>query len=257
MFATLLESRRTVRWPIGNGALSLIAHTAVVSFAIVLTTVRPETEDGAPSSPAPVERIAFAAITPRAEGARDGREERRRVARRIRRVAAPAVVPFTIPEPIPVDLGEHLEMLLASDVAAVDADLERRVMRTDEFERMGDAGRERRRQAALAALAARPSGTPWHAAEVERMAVPYDDNPRPRYPYSLLSMGMEGNVVVQFVVDSTGAPDMRSLRVLRSTHQLFTRAVRAVLPKLRFLPAEVAGARVDVLVEQPFQFSVR
>jgi TonB family protein len=257
MFATLLESRRTVRWPIGNGALSLLAHTAVVSFAIVFTTARPDTEDGAPSGPAPVERIQYAAVTPRDEGARDGRAGRPRVARRIRRVAAPTEVPFTLPEPIPVELGEHLEMLLASDVAAVDADLERLVVRTDEFERIGDAGREKRRQAALAALAAHPAGTPWHATDVERMAVPFDDNPRPRYPFSLLSMGMEGNVVVQFVVDSTGAPDMRSLRVLRSTHQLFTRAVRAVLPKLRFLPAEVAGARVDVLVEQPFQFSVR
>src|SRR5687767_13139242 len=199
MFATLLESRRTVRWPIGNGALSLIAHTAVVSFAIVLTTARPARDEGAPSSPAPVERIQYATVAPRDAGGRDGREGRPRVARRIQRVAAPTVVPLTLPEPIPVELGEQLEMLLASDVVAVDADLERLVVRSDEFERIGDAGREKRRQAALAALAAHRGGTPWHATEVERMAVPYDDNPRPRYPFSLLSMGMEGNVVVQFV----------------------------------------------------------
>jgi TonB family protein len=253
MFATLLESRRTVRWPIGDGALSLIAHAAVVSIAVALTGAAADRSEGAPSRPAPAERIEYVHVDERTAGRRDGRGEGARAARRARALTPPTEVPAEIP-PIPEALETELAQFVPTDLAAVDAELERRVMRLDEFERFGDEGLARRR---LAVLAAHREGTPWNAAEVERTAVPYYNNPRPRYPYSLLSMGMEGNVVVQFVVDSTGAADMRSLRVLRSTHELFTRAVRAVLPKLRFLPAEVAGNKVDMLVEQPFQFSVR
>ena len=89
------------------------------------------------------------------------------------------------------------------------------------------------------------------------MALPHADNPRPRYPRILLGAGIQGAVVVQFVVDSTGAADPRSLRILRSSHELFSRAVRTVLPRMRFHPAEIAGHRVGVVVEQPFSFVVR
>jgi protein TonB len=173
----------------------------------------------------------------------------------VRVVTPPTEIPDAIPLPLLDEIPIEFASLIEKDLVSIEEeDLSRYIVRSDEFERMGDEGAMRRR---LAALAAHVAGTPWHAAEVERMAVPYDDNPRPRYPFSLLSMGVEGNVVVQFVVDSGGKADMRSLRVLRSTHELFTRAVRAVLPRLRFLPAEVGGSKVEVLVEQPFQFSVR
>jgi protein TonB len=253
MFATLLESRRVVRWPIGNGALSVIAHAAMVTTAVTLSSVASRAENGETAPSAPIERITYATV----EAPDPGRGAGPRVARRVRRVAPPAEVPVELP-PVP-DLPEELSAealtaLLEHDFAAIDADLERLVSRTDEFERFGDEGLARRR---LEALARHVAGTPWHATDVERMAVPFDDNPRPRYPFSLLSMGVEGNVVVQFVVDSTGKAEMKSLRIVRSTHELFTRAVRAVLPRLRFLPAEVGGNKVDVLVEQPFQFSVR
>ena len=254
MFATLLESRRNVRWPIGNGALSLFAHAAIVSATVAVTGV---TNDESLGQAAPsvvlVERIAYA--TTEAPAADRGAAPR--AARRLRRVSTPTDVPTGIPEipELPASISaEQLVALLDKDLVSFGADLERLVVRTDEFERFGDEGVAKRR---AAALARHVPGTPWSAGEVERMAVPYDDNPRPRYPFSLLSMGVEGNVTVQFVVDSTGKADMRSLRVLRSTHDLFARAVRAVLPKMRFLPAEVGGNKVDVLVEQPFLFSVR
>jgi periplasmic protein TonB len=253
MFATLLESRRIIRWPIGNGALSVIAHAAVLSTAVAVSSVTSDTATAEVSASAPYERITYATVEEPAADAGAGS----RVARRVRRVSAPTEVPTGIPAlpDIPESITtEQLVALLERDLASIDADLERRVIRTDEFERFGDEGLARRR---LEALARHVEGTPWSATDVERMAVPLEDNPRPRYPFSLLSMGVEGNVVVQFVVDSTGKADMRSLRIVRSTHELFARAVRAVLPRLRFLPAEVGGNRVDVLVEQPFQFSVR
>ena len=62
--------------------------------------------------------------------------------------------------------------------------------------------------------------------------------------------------MAQFVVDTTGRADMSTLRILQSDHQLFSDAVRQVLPKLRFIPAEVGGTKVRQLVQQPFRFGL-
>jgi protein TonB len=102
-----------------------------------------------------------------------------------------------------------------------------------------------------------PAGEPFRQDEVERMVAPLPTNPRPDYPPSLIRAQVMGEVVVQFVVDSTGSLDPATVRVLRSTHALFLGAVRKVLPRLRFLPAEVGGNKVPVLVEQPFIFVLR
>jgi len=62
-------------------------------------------------------------------------------------------------------------------------------------------------------------------------------------------------VLAQFVVDSAGRYEEGSFHVLRSSHDLFTQAVRAALPGMRFIPAELNGAKVRQLVQQPFIFA--
>jgi protein TonB len=91
--------------------------------------------------------------------------------------------------------------------------------------------------------------------QVERQALPLAGNPAPVYPPMLRSANVEGEVLAQFVVDTTGAVDMTTFRILKSTHDLFTSAVKALLPNLRFSPAEVGGRRVRQLVQMPFQFN--
>ena len=49
---------------------------------------------------------------------------------------------------------------------------------------------------------------------------------------------------------------MKEFKVLKSTHDMFTNAVRAVLPNMKFYPAEVGGRKVKQLVQMPFQFSL-
>ena len=68
--------------------------------------------------------------------------------------------------------------------------------------------------------------------------------------------GIDGRVLVRFTVDTTGAVDMNSVMILSSTHDLFTRSVRDVLPSFRFKPAELHGKRVPSLAEMPFEFSI-
>ena len=72
----------------------------------------------------------------------------------------------------------------------------------------------------------------------------------------LRSANVEGEVLAQFVVDTTGRADMSQFKVLKSTHDLFTNAVRSSLPQMKFYPAEVGGKKVKQLVQMPFQFSL-
>jgi periplasmic protein TonB len=43
---------------------------------------------------------------------------------------------------------------------------------------------------------------------------------------------------------------------MKSDHDLFTNAVRNVLPQYRFFPAELGGRKVKQLVQMPFQFTL-
>ena len=77
-----------------------------------------------------------------------------------------------------------------------------------------------------------------------------------RYPDALRSANVQGEVLAQFVVDVNGEVLPGSLRVLRSSHQLFTDAVVAALPSIRFEPAEKNGNKVRQLITRPFTFSL-
>ena len=92
--------------------------------------------------------------------------------------------------------------------------------------------------------------------QVEKQVAPFPGNTAPRYPDMLRSANVEGEVLAQFTVDTTGRADMNTFKVLKSTHDLFTNAVRASLPNMKFYPAEVGGKKVKQLVQMPFQFSL-
>ena len=92
--------------------------------------------------------------------------------------------------------------------------------------------------------------------QVERQARP-PAGMAPRYPDMLRSANVEGDVVAQFVVDTTGRVDMSTVKILKSTHDLFTNAVRGALQTARFTPAELGNVRVRQLVEMPFPFRLK
>ena len=72
----------------------------------------------------------------------------------------------------------------------------------------------------------------------------------------LKSSGVEGEALVQFIVDTTGRAELGSFKVLRASHDAFGQAVRTALPRMRFLPAEIGGRKVRMLVQQPFAFAL-
>ena len=100
-----------------------------------------------------------------------------------------------------------------------------------------------------------------HAAErayfefqVTRQVQPSRNNPPPRYPDALRRASIQGEVLVQFIVDTTGKPEMNTFKVLRSTHVEFLMAVRNVLPGYEFEPAMILNRKVPQVVQMPFHF---
>lgn len=89
-----------------------------------------------------------------------------------------------------------------------------------------------------------------------RETEPARDNPAPHYPARAELGRASGNVVAQFTVDVNGRVRPESLLIVRSTHPLFSLAVREALPSMRFRPAMNSGVPVETTVTQEFQFRI-
>jgi protein TonB len=92
--------------------------------------------------------------------------------------------------------------------------------------------------------------------EVDSIVTRYPGSAAPQYPEELVKEGVQGSVVTQFVVDTTGLADSASLKIVRTTNVAFAQAVRAALPYMRFFPAKVGSRKVRQLVEQEFSFKI-
>jgi protein TonB len=111
--------------------------------------------------------------------------------------------------------------------------------------------------ASRAAVAQAPqhADTVYFEFQVEKPAEPLP-GPRPVYPPALSAAHVTGEVLVQFVVDTLGRPEVGTFRVLQATNAPFADAVRDVLPTMRFRPASIHGRLVRQLVQQPFVFTL-
>ena len=92
--------------------------------------------------------------------------------------------------------------------------------------------------------------------EVEKPVITAPGSPGPIYPDMLRSAGIEGVVLAEFVVDTTGKAEVVTFKALKTDNELFSLAVRNALQRMRFLPAEVGGRKVKQLVQQPFHFRI-
>ena len=108
----------------------------------------------------------------------------------------------------------------------------------------------------LASLFERPADSVYFAEQVESPAAYDARSAAPIYPDSLQRLGIEGSVMAQFVVDTTGRVEMESVRLLESTNLRFTESVLAALPRMLFRPAMHNGRKARQVVEVPFRFRV-
>jgi hypothetical protein len=92
---------------------------------------------------------------------------------------------------------------------------------------------------------------------------------RPRYPEDLPEKGVSGNVIMQFIVDTTGRAEMATVKDLWPTsrprltgdkgkyYEDFRRSVIQSIARDRFEPARIGGCKVRQLVQMPFGFRLR
>jgi len=78
--------------------------------------------------------------------------------------------------------------------------------------------------------------------------------PIPRFPPALREIGLSGRVVLQFVVDTTGRVEFRSIRVIESSNQGFEAPARVSVAAAIFQPARLGPLPVRQLAVQPIRF---
>jgi len=81
--------------------------------------------------------------------------------------------------------------------------------------------------------------------------------PLPLYPDPLRQAGVQGRVVLEAVVDTTGRVLAQSISVVSATNTGFVAPARQALLATLFRPARISGKPVRMLVLIPYEFSVR
>jgi len=98
--------------------------------------------------------------------------------------------------------------------------------------------------------------TPYMEFQVEK-AVAHIGGATPEYPERLVSSRVTGQVIAQLVVGENGRYQPGTLKILESSNEAFTEAVKRALPGMRFSAAQIGGQKVKQLVQMPFQFNVK
>jgi len=228
MFNTLLESRATKQRSTGGTAFSVVMHVVVISLAVYATA-----HAGIKNQKEKVEKIQFAQVKPKAPEQPKPPPKDQLVAppppKGFKTLSAPVNIPDVIPN----------------------VDLTKKVTDEADFSGKGVEG-----GAANGKEGGKATDQPYFDFQVEKQAAPFPNNPHPQYPEMLQTAGIAGEVLAQFVIDTSGHVDMSTFKVIKSDNDMFTAAVKSTLPKMRFYAAEVGGRKVKELVELPFAFAM-
>jgi TonB family protein len=81
--------------------------------------------------------------------------------------------------------------------------------------------------------------------------------PVPEYPARLREAGIEGDVVVEVVVDTMGRAEAGTVRIVQSSDAAFQPSALGSIGAARFRPARLWGRAVRVLVRVPVAFRLR
>ena len=86
-------------------------------------------------------------------------------------------------------------------------------------------------------------------------AVPKRNNPAPVFPEDEKGdSAATGEVVVRFVIDRAGIPDLETIELVRARSLSFARAALLALPSQRFEPATIHGCAVAQAIDYSFSF---
>lgn len=235
MFGTLLESRATRQRRTGGSFASVVIHSVIITAAVVATArdaivARPPepvhiVRFNPPPEPAPAPRtqsvaVSSASIVPGPA---------------LPRLNVPDIVPVGIP---PIDFSAPPTSASDWDGRRVGVGNARCALDDCSVQRGADGDRQT-----------------WSTRDILMQMI--GSPTPPRFPEALRRAGVEGDVVVRFVVDTTGRVDMGSIEVVSATHDAFVVAVREALAKFRFSPSMAGERKVKALAVMPFRFTLR
>jgi protein TonB len=232
MFNQLLESKAKRQGLAGGTVFSVILHTALIAGAVYATATAGVKEEKK------AEKIQFV-------------EMKKEVPKEVPKEAPPPKEVVVAPPPKGFQV---LRAPVKIDIKIPEIDLSKAVTNEADFSGKGVKGGVG--TGVVGGTGPVVTDQTYFEFQVERPASMLDDSPKPKYPAVLESSGIPGEVQAQFVVTSSGKADMASFKVLKSTNELFAQAVKNVLPRMRFSPAQIGGKPVNQLVQQSFQFAV-
>ncbi|MBL0891356.1 MAG: energy transducer TonB [Gemmatimonadaceae bacterium] len=237
MFNNLIESQAKKQKRAGGSFMSIVVHTAVVAALIVVTKGA-----GAVIEEEKVEKVDFVEV--KKDEPKPPEPEK----------APPP--PDAVAAPPPPKGFQVLSAPIEIPNVIPEIDLSKKVTDEADFSGKGVAGGIAKGVEGGKGPVIQNADQPYFDFQVEKPVVMAPGSQGPAYPDMLRTAGIEGTVLAQFVVDTTGRAEMATFKALKSDNDLFTNAVKNALQRMRFLPAEVGGRKVKQLVQQPFQFSL-
>ncbi|BAH39053.1 MAG TPA: TonB family protein [Gemmatimonas aurantiaca] len=238
MFNNLIESQAKKQKRAGGSFMSLVVHTAVVAALIVVTKGA-----GAAIEEEKVEKLDFVEV--KKDEPKPPEPEK-----------PPPPPPDAVAAPPPPKGFQVLSAPVEIPNIIPEIDLSKKVTDEADFSGKGVAGGIAKGVEGGKGPIPQQGDQPYFDFQVEKPVVMAPGAQGPSYPDMLRSAGIEGTVLAQFVVDTTGRAEMATFKALKSDNDLFTTSVKNALQRMRFLPAEVGGRKVKQLVQQPFQFSL-
>ena len=237
MFDNLIESKAAKQRRVGGVVFSAVLHVVLITAAVYGTLQAKEALEKPKA-----EKVEFVEMKKKDEPPPPKEEK------------PPPPPDVVVKAPPPKGFQVLTAPIKIPDVLP-DIHLSKKVTNEEDFSGKGAAGGIAK---GVAGGTPQPVNTdqPYFEFQVEKQVAPMPNNPGPRYPDMLRSANVEGEVLAQFVVDTTGRAEMGTFKVLKSSHDLFTNAVKSALVNMRFYPAEVGGRKVKQLVQMPFQFSL-
>ena len=231
MFNQLIESKPQKQKMAGGTVFSIVLHTVLIAGAVYATA-----RAGVKDEKSKAEKIQFVEMKKEPPKVPD----------------KPPPPKEVIVKPPPPKGFQVLRAPVRIDIKIPEIDLSKSITNESDFSGKGVKGGT---GTGVVGGVANTNQT-YFEFQVEKPAEMLQDSPKPKYPSVLESSGIAGEVQAQFVVNSSGKADLDSFKVLKSTNELFTQAVKGVLPRMRFSPAQIGGKPVNQLVQQSFQFAV-
>jgi len=223
VFNNLIESNRksNKKGAFGLGVVSLIGHSAIVLAAGVATLTAGEKQD---------DTVVDTAMVFLNQEEQKKPEEQPPVVdvpqlKGFQTVVAPTDIPTNIP---PINLQEHFD---PKDYTGTGVE--------------GGIG-----------TGIVPSGDQVFMESVVEERPELLTRPPLQYPDLLRQAGVQGRVLVQAIIDTSGRAEPASVKVIQSPNPGFDQSAKNLILKALFRPARVHGRAVRVLVNLPIDFTI-